>query len=219
MANKTYLELVNETLVRLREPEVTAVTDNAYSKLIGRFINDAKRQVEDSYTWNALSETLTVTTSANLFNYVLTGIGQRFKVIDVINSQSDWFLNYETTRKMDELFLNSGTVLVGAPDRYNFNGVDSNGDTQVDLYPIPDGVYDIYFNVIKPQAEFTAASTQIKVPSEPVIFLAYAKALNERGEDNGVNSVEAYELYRQSLSDHIAAEANRYPEELIWGSI
>ena len=219
MANKTYLELVNETLVRLREPEVTAVTDNAYSKLIGRFINDAKRQVEDSYTWNALSETLTVTTSANLFNYVLTGIGQRFKVIDVINSQSDWFLNYETTRKMDELFLNSGTVLVGAPDRYNFNGVDSNGDTQVDLYPIPDGVYDIYFNVIKPQAEFTAASTQIKVPAEPVIFLAYAKALNERGEDNGVNSVEAYELYRQSLSDHIAAEANRYPEELIWGSI
>jgi hypothetical protein len=219
MANKTYLELVNETLVRLREPEVTAVTDNAYSKLIGRFINDAKRQVEDSYTWNALSETLTVTTSANLFNYVLTGIGQRFKVIDVINSQSDWFLNYETTRKMDELFLNSGTVLVGAPDRYNFNGVDSNGDTQVDLYPIPDGVYDIYFNVIKPQAEFTLASTQIKVPSEPVIFLAYAKALNERGEDNGINSVEAYELYRQSLSDHIAAEANRYPEELIWGSI
>jgi hypothetical protein len=219
MANKTYLELVNETLVRLREPEVTAVTDNAYSKLIGRFVNDAKRQVEDSYTWNALSETLTVNTSANLFNYVLTGIGQRFKVIDVINSQSDWFLNYETTRKMDELFLNSGTVLVGAPDRYNFNGVDSNGDTQVDLYPIPDGVYDIYFNVIKPQAEFTAASTQIKVPSEPVIFLAYAKALNERGEDNGINSVEAYELYRQSLSDHIAAEANRYPEELIWGSI
>ena len=219
MANKTYLELVNETLVRLREPEVTAVTDNAYSKLIGRFVNDAKRQVEDSYTWNALSETLTVTTSANLFNYVLTGIGQRFKVIDVINSESDWFLNYETTRKMDELFLNSGTVLVGAPDRYNFNGVDSNGDTQVDLYPIPDGVYNIYFNVIKPQAEFTAASTQIKIPAEPVIFLAYAKALNERGEDNGVNSVEAYDLYRQSLSDHIAAEANRYPEELIWGSI
>ena len=218
MANKTYLELVNETLVRLREPEVTAVTDNAYSKLIGRFINDAKRQVEDSYTWNALSETLTVTTSANLFNYVLTGIGQRFKVIDVINSESDWFLNYETTRKMDELFLNSGTVLVGAPDRYNFNGVDSNGDTQVDLYPVPDGVYNIYFNVIKPQAEFTAASTQIKIPAEPVIFLAYAKALNERGEDNGVNSVEAYELYRQSLSDHIAAEANRYPEELVWGS-
>lgn len=219
MANKTYLELVNETLVRLREPEVTAVTDNAYSKLIGRFVNDAKRQVEDAYTWNALSETLTVTTSANLFNYVLTGIGQRFKVIDVINSESDWFLNYETTRKMDELFLNSGTVLVGAPDRYNFNGVDSNGDTQVDLYPIPDGVYNIYFNVIKPQAEFTASSTQIKIPSEPVIFLAYSKALNERGEDNGVNSVEAYELYRQSLSDHIAAEANRYPEELIWGSI
>jgi len=216
MANKTYLELVNETLVRLREPEVTAVTDNAYSKLIGRFINDAKRQVEDSYTWNALSETLTVSTSANLFNYVLTGIGQRFKVIDVINSQSDWFLNYETTRKMDELFLNSGTVLVGAPDRYNFNGVDANGDTQVDLYPIPDGVYNVRFNVIKPQLPLSTDSSRLLVPHEPVIFNACARAFAERGEDGGIASGEMYALYNQSLADAIAIESSRYLEESEW---
>ena len=220
MANPTYLELVNETLVRLRETEVTAVTDNAYSKLIGKYINDAKRQVEDAYNWNALSETLTVTTSNDLFNYVLTGIGQRFRLLDAINEESNRFLLNETTSKMNDLFLNSsGTVSQGPPDRFNFNGVDGNGDTQVDLYPIPDGVYNIYFNVIKPQAPLSANADQLKIPSEPVVFLAYSKALLERGEDSGINSNEAYQLYLQSLSDHIAAEANRYPDEITWGSV
>ena len=74
MATKTYLELVNDVLIRLRENEVTSVTDTSYSKLIGKFINDAKRQVEDAYNWNALSETITVATSTDLFNYVLTGL-------------------------------------------------------------------------------------------------------------------------------------------------
>jgi hypothetical protein len=216
MANPTYLELVNETLIRLREAEVTAVTDNAYSKLIGKYINDAKRQVEDSYNWNALSETLTVVTSATLFNYVLTGIGQRFRVLDVVNQEDNRFLFNETTGKMNDLFLNYTPVVTGPPDRYNFNGVDSNGDTQVDLYPIPDGVYNIFFNVINPQEPLTVNASQLKIPSEPVIFLAYSKALLERGEDSGITSTEAYQLYLQSLSDHIAAEANRYPDEITW---
>lgn len=211
----TYLEAVNDVLVRLREQEVTAVTDNAYSKLIGKFVNDAKRQVEDAYNWNALTETLTVTTANQVFNYVLTGIGQRFRVLDVINQEKDWFLNNETTSRMNELFLNE-TFRYGAPERYNFNGVDENGDTQVDLYPVPDGVYNIYFNVIKPTTKLTLSADIIKVPSEPVLFLAYAKALVERGEDNGVMSNEAYQLFKESLADHIAAEANRYPDEITW---
>lgn len=213
----TYLELVNDVLVRLREDEVTAVTDTSYSKLIGKFVNDAKRQVEDAYNWNALSETLTVLTSADLFNYVLTTSGVRFRVLDVINQEQDAFLYNESTSRMNELFLNLGAASQkGPPNRYNFNGVDENGDTQVDLYPIPDGVYNIYFNIIKPQANLSAASDIIKVPSEPVIFLAYAKALAERGEDQGVTTNEAYALFKESLSDHIAAEANRYPDEITW---
>jgi len=97
--------------------------------------------------------------------------------------------------EMDEWFL-VDVPEKSAPRYFNFNGVDSNGDTQVDLYPIPDGAYTINFN--------------------PVEFLAYSKALLERGEDSGINSTEAYQLYLQSLSDHIANEANRYPDEITW---
>lgn len=218
MANKTYLQLVNDVLIRLRENEVTAVTDTAYSKLIGKFVNDAKRQVEDAYNWNALSETVTVSTSSGLFNYVLTDTGIRFRVLDVLNLTEEVVMESVPSNLMTEYLLgiNGATVRTDKPRYYNFNGVDSNGDTQVDLYPIPDGVYTINFNIIKPQEELSAAATQIKVPAEPVIFLAYAKALAERGEDGGLNSSEAYELYRISLADHISIEGNKFDDEFIW---
>lgn len=211
----TYLELVNSVLIRLREGEVSSVSDNSYSKLIGEFVNDAKRTVEDAYNWNALTETLSATTTNDIFNYVLTGSKTRFRVLDVINDTSNWFMGYKTGIEMDDLFLNQ-TTLTGSPRYYNFNGVDSNGDTQVDLYPIPDSTYNLRFNLIIPQEKLTVNSTVLKVPAEPVILLAYAKAIAERGEDSGLATNEAYALYKQSLTDHISIEAGHYQEEYMW---
>jgi hypothetical protein len=215
MASPTYLELVNDVLIRLRENEVSSVQDNAYSKLIGKFINDAKRQCEDAYNWNALSETLTADTTESLFNYVLVGSGQRFRLIDVIDDTSNAFLELQTSTQMNKLFLIQ-TAQNGAPKYYNFNGTDSNGDTQVDLYPIPDGVYNLRFNIIKPQVPLSANADALLIPSEPVIFNALARAMGERGEDGGIASNEAFAMYRQSLSDAIALESGRYLEEGEW---
>ena len=213
-----YLNLVNDVLIRLREDEVTAVTDTSYSKLISKFVNDAKRFVEDSYQWNALSETLTVTTANDLFNYVMTGSGQRFKVIDVINSEDNFFLEYMPFSQMNNLFLNQ-TPQKGSPYYYNFNGVDTNGDTQVDIFPIPDGIYNVFFNIYKPQLSLSADADEITVPAEPVIKYAYAMAVAERGEDAGLSSSEARALADQSLSDHIAIENGRYSDEYVWHQV
>ena len=213
-----YIQLVNSVLRRLRETEVSSVSDNAYSKLIGDFVNDAKRQVEDSYAWNALSDTLTATTTNSIFNYVLVGSGQRFRMIDVINDTDDFNLKYQTVQEMNRLFLMSSSES-GSPRFYNFNGTDANGDTQVDLYPIPDGVYNIRFNVIKPQPKLSADSDVLLVPEEPVIFNAVARAMAERGEDGGIQSNEMYSLYNQSLADAIAIETSRYDEEGQWFSV
>jgi hypothetical protein len=215
MASPTYLQLVNDVLIRLRENEVSSVSDNAYSKLIGKFVNDAKRQCEDAYNWNALSDTLSATTGADVFNYVLVGSGQRFRVIDVINDTNDYFLELQTTEQMNKLFLIQ-TAQKDQPRYYNFNGTNSNGDTQVDLYPIPNGVYNIRFNVIKPQVPLSANSDALLIPSEPVIFNALARAMGERGEDGGIASNEAFAMYKQSLSDAISLESGRYLEEGEW---
>ena len=208
----TYLQMVNSVLRRLRETEVSSVSDNAYSKLIGDFVNDAKRTVEDSYNWNALYDTLSASTTGDIFNYVLVGSGQRFRVVDVVNDTSNWFLKEQSTQWFDQQFLLT-TPQKGSPQYYNFNGVNSNGDTQVDLYPVPNGVYDVRFNVVLPQATLTNNTDVVKVPSEPIVFLAYAKALSERGEDGGMASSEAAQMYRQSLADAIALESGRYGEE------
>jgi hypothetical protein len=156
-------------------------------------------------------------TVVNLFNGVLVGSGTRFRVLSIINDTSNWFLTYKSSTEMDDLFLNQSTQ-VGPPLYYNFNGVDTAGDTQVDLYPIPNGVYVIRFNIIQPQDPLQFDSDEILVPAEPVIFLAYAKALAERGEDGGMSSSEAYALYQTSLADHISTEGNRYPDELNWNA-
>lgn len=211
----TYLDMVNNVLTRLREPTVSSVQDNSYSKLIGVYINDAKREVEDAYDWNSLTTTLTANTTDSLFNYVLTGSGTRFRVIDVLNDTNDTQMNYAATVWMDKQFLlvQSGK---GAPAYYNFNGVDVNGDTQVDVYPIPDGAYTLRFNLIVPQVDLSGDTDRILVPPHLVNMLAYAKAIAERGEDSGILSSEAYQLYRLSLADAVAIERNRYLEEVVW---
>lgn len=144
--------------------------------------------------------------------------GTRFRVVDAYNNTQSTKLIDESTTKMNELFL-TANVKSGAPERYNFNGVDSNGDNLTDIYPIPDAVYNLRFNIIKPQAELTVATTKMLVPAEPVIFHALAKALIERGEDGGLTTNEAYQLFQQSLADHIATESGRYPDEFVWGSV
>ena len=215
MALPTYLELVNDVLVRMREPEVTTVNENNLSKLIGKFINDAKRQVEDAYKWNALSNTLTATTSNAVFNYALTDSGARFKVIDVYNNTTKFFMKPASSAQMSQWLL-SVNPQSGTPAYYNFNGVDANGDTQVDVFPIPDGAYQLFFNITDTQTNLISDGDEMLVPSEPVIHLAYAKALVERGEDGGLQSSEAYALFKQVLADYIAIESSRYPEEEAW---
>lgn len=216
MALPTFLGLVNEVLVRLREPEVSTVNENTLSKLIGVFVNDAKRAVEDAYNWNALATTLTATTTPGTFNYRLVGSGARFKIIEVFNATERVHMIPKTTHQMTQLFISTPTPQTGVPMYYNFNGVDSNGDTQVDLYPVPNNSYSIYFNIYQPQDKLVANSDTLKVPSEPVVQLAYARALVDRGEDSSLPSSEAFGMFKAILSDYVAIEASRYSEEETW---
>lgn len=216
MALPTFLELVNDVLVRLREPEVTTVNENVLSKLVGKFVNDAKRQVEDSYDWNALTTTLTANTIPDIFNYALVGSGARFKLIEVYDQSNKYHLSSKGSLEMTQLFIGGNTPEKGKPTFYNFNGIDTSGDTQVDLFPIPDAEYQIFFNIFMPQEKLVLDGTKMLVPEEPVVLLAFARALVERGEDGGLTNSEAYSMFKTSLSDFIAIEQSRYDELDSW---
>lgn len=207
----TLLELVNDVLIRLREPVVTTYNETTYSTLIAKFVNDTKRQVEDAFGWNALGQTVTITTASGTYQYGLTGAGQKFQVLDAINATSNIGLTNITFVDMNRK-QNFSTIMTGIPSEYIFEGVDTSYNTKVTLYPRPDGVYNIIFALTVPQATLAADSTVILVPDVVVAQGAYARALVERGEDGGLSSSEAYTLFRSMLSDYIALESSRYPE-------
>ena len=213
----TYKTIVNNILKRLRENEVTSVTDNAYSKLIGVLVNDAKHEVENSWDWSALRKTLTVTTTADIFNYELNGSQNNITVLDVMNDTENVFMQYKTAHEMNNWFLN-GTPENAPPRYYSFNGVSDDGDTLIDIYPIPDGVFTLRFNVVQRTAELSDDSNTLLIPAKPVEMLAYAKAVEERGEDGGVASSSAYATAQRMLNDAIAYDASKHPEETIWYS-
>lgn len=207
----TYLELVNDVLVRLREETVSTVSETTYSSLIGKFVNDAKRAIEDAYEWNILGTTVVVSTVAGTSSYSLTGAGQKFRVQDVINDTANNGMTNIPFANMNR-FLNFGNPSNATPTYYAFDGVDASYDTKVTLFPVPDGVYSLRFSLVVPQAALSSDSTVVLMPSELIVQNAYARALVERGEDGGLSSSEAYALYRSMLADYIALEGTRFPD-------
>ncbi len=212
----TYLETVNNVLRRLREPTVSSVNESGYSAMIGVFVNDAKREVEDAWDWEALKTTISATTVAATVSYTLTGAGTRFRIYEAINDTMDGYLVERPASFMTENILLNPQPHSGSPDYYAVNGVDVNGDIQVDVYPIPDAAYTIRFYGYAPSAELTNNSDTILVPKNPVVSLAWAKAIEERGEDGGINVSSQYAVAKQALADFIAIEAGRRPEDTLW---
>ena len=70
----TTLTLLNKVLVGLRQPEIstgeTSISDE-YHKLLLQYLNDAKENAEESWDWQALRTTVTVTGVANQEDYEL----------------------------------------------------------------------------------------------------------------------------------------------------
>ena len=211
----TYLQIVNNILKRLRERTVSTVNETDYSSLIALFVNDAKELVENSWDWSALRTSLTVNTTADVFNYELNGSQNRLSVLDVVNDTSDFFMSYRTAHEFNTYFL-SASPQRGIPTAYSYNGISTDGDTQVDLYPIPDGVYNLRFNIVQRTADLVNDSDTITVPSRPVETLAYALAVEERGEDGGLSPASAIALADKTLSDAVAFDSAKHEEETEW---
>jgi len=211
-----YLAIVNKVLIRLRESEVTSVQDNPYSKLIGEFVNVVKREVEDSYNWSVLRSTITAITSTGISHYKLNGINTRSRILDVWNDTLDTELYYQTTNWFDRAFQGDP----GSPNNpqyYNLNGVDTDGNQFVDLYPIPNSAYTIRFNFVAPQNDLVNDGDMLLIPYQLVIEGALARAISERGDDGGYTEQE--NRYARIVSDYIAIEAGGRPDESIWYAV
>jgi len=213
----TYLELINSVLRRLRETTIgsnwsgalndsTGVSD--YQKLIGEFVNESKREVEDAWNWSILRSSQTVTTVADTQNYNIPSTTQRTRILlaqeqtngTVLQEMSDPYLQFTK--------YPASSVQKTIPHYYSVVGI-NNGLVQIAFDPVPDAAYNITFRVVTPQDDFTAAASTIAVPSNVVILGAWARAISERGEDGGSLSDMVFGQYQNALSDAIQIDAGR----------
>lgn len=214
----TYLQLVNAVMRRLREDEVTTVDESDYSKLIGDFINDAKRLVEDAWDWTALRTTKTVTTVAGTATYSLADFGMRSRINSVHNETDNVIVREESLKRIREENLGtdnaSGTIV-----QYAIDGVDSNGDIKLRFYQTPNAVKTITVYGVKRPDDLSTDSDNLLIPSSPVIQWAYAYALRERGETGGESGSEQAIFAQNDLATAISLDSQYHPEEMIWETV
>lgn len=96
----TFIELVNAVLVNLREEEVSTVTATPYVKLIARFVNAAKHEVEGTWRWHDLRSEFPFTATPGQKSY---SVASNHQVLGVFTAD-DRPLKYRRTATAVELY-------------------------------------------------------------------------------------------------------------------
>ena len=220
----TYLDLMNNVLDRLREERITAgqLDSNPYFRSIGAHVNDAKRQVENAWQWSMLrfdesvplvqGQTLVELPESADNNYVIHRITCYEKgttdVASVLRWRSDdrvWYNNLSNNVQQNTPAYYA-SIYPGAP----------NGNQRIEIFQPCDREYDLLVHGWRNQAPLEAEDDILQVPSFPVYSLATALASRERGETGAINTGELFSIAQSALSDAIAYDSARYPEELDW---
>ena len=212
----TYLQLVNSVLRRLREDEVVSVENStdSYIKLIGDYVNDAKRIVEDSWDWTMLRTTDTVSTSSGQYVIQLSNLGNSFKTLFVRNTDTKSDMKQVSYHEMIKKHFNPSS---GSPQYFSYdNELVESGKVSMLVYPTPDKEENLQLYVVQKTDGLTTDNATLKVPSAPVIHYAVALAARERGETGGTSAQELFSVADTMLADAIAIDASRVPYETIW---
>jgi hypothetical protein len=222
----TYLEIVNKVLKKLREDTVTTVGYNTYSSLIGEFVNDAKSEIENSWSWTVLRDDITFSPN----------IGDN----DVLLHESSTEVDSGYTRRSSKLAYDSNNrpMAFCVTDNYNYQLTElsyedflslripqdpSQSSTDPTEFALSksnqeDGlvlsfIHDLeearqYFAIFyTPQDELEDDDDELLIPWRPVVNLALLYALDERGEEIGEPGSKAWIRYERSLADEISIDA------------
>jgi hypothetical protein len=200
----------------MRENEVSAVSENTYSAMVGDYVNDAYRLIKDSWKWSSLRQTISIATVDATPSYELTGSDYSVEILSVIDTDTGEFLTYKPQVWFTEKY--NQPLVSGRPTYYTFDG-EASGVPKIKLYPQPNDVYNIAFDVVIRADELTDGSDVVLVPNLPLIHMSIALLSRERGETGGPSAAELYSIADRYLGDAIALDANKHPEELVWNYI
>lgn len=205
-----YTDLVNEVLIRMREDTVDSIggsrltiTDDPVVDIVKLAVNDAKRVVEDSHTWNSLRHDWTFNTVAGTHTYGLEGAAAYATLETVYDSTGSELRNVPLSyihKKGARQPANN------TPMYWAANGSDANGDLAIRLFNTPKATLTYTVHGFKRTPELDLDSDKLIVPSKPVIYMAFALASRERGEAGGAQAGELFQMAEQYLKDAIALD-------------
>ena len=240
-----YLKMVNEVLVRMREREVTSVSDtdnDPQQKIVCKFVQDAHDFVKGAHTWNAQRRVWTIVLDEGVSRYALPDSGQSATIYMVRYAESD-----QTLDEVDARYLGTRKHVEGKPEVYSHAFID-DGNMAVQVHPAPDSRYKADGTVTIASewseseyqiAEFNgelvsdtstsmaffgytsgpfieADDDDLGIPNMAVMYYALAYASRERGELGGQSTGELFQLAASHLSDAVAWDVNNSANEYIW---
>ena len=77
-------------------------------------------------------------------------------------------------------------------------------------------MYSLRFDVIARENELSSDTDTTVLPSNPIVHLAVAYLARERGETGGTTAQDYFAIADRNLSDAIALDAYKNPEEFIF---
>ena len=215
-----YLTIVNDVLEKLREDTVSTVSETAYSKLIGQFVNDAKDDMEDiNHDWSVYESEITTAILADGTRiYDLTTTNDRSKLLrnSVTNDDRIPAAYDQTTNEVGQLFdaaladlkrtraLTNNITDVEIPKVFAITtDSDGRGFTLTLLWGSNTARTWITYWYIPQNSLLTDGTddtTEVQLPERPVRLRAIYYALNERGEEMGEPGGIAFERSKNAIA-------------------
>jgi len=210
----TFTDAVNYVLRRMREDTVAAPTDNSYAVMIGDLVNETKREVEDIHDWQNLRTDIALTMVQGQAEYPLTASTIRGRMLNVWHDQ-DFFHLHKSVPKNIKSYLAMNTDQ-GRPNQFFMSG--NNGtDRKVTFWIRPDAsVQTLTCEMVVPQAEMSVGTEVFNTPYWPIYLGAYARAIDERGDDQGNAFTKAHAVFASAMADAVALDITDIEGESNW---
>lgn len=219
----TLLEVTNKILKRLREDEVSSLSD-VYANLVASFVAEVVQELNEAIVWTFLDHTVTVSVVAGTVSYDLSGTNDKSQLLFdpygqphawVFDDASDRYGNtmyYLDPSEYQRKFQQDRGITDAKPQWFTLEKNTDNDGLTLSLWPTPSATKYIRIRFNTPENELdpdTDEDVTIKMPIRLVRLGALEMALNERGEEIGEpgNLTESkYQLAKaQAIEDEIRA--------------
>lgn len=139
---------------------------------------------------------------------------------DSITNGTGYRLVYYPREQGEMIRFVESTASATRPERfYTYSAVESDGTTTHSLYflDVPSTAVRVVSTWYVPREDLSATTDTVVIPHLPIVLGAYAKALDERGEELGPAVGTAYMKYEKALDDAIFQDTGdetqvAYPE-------